>query len=185
MASPQAAPALERVTTRYCHEQDRVRLAGELPGGDPVLLWLTQRLLRRLLRTLTVWLESHPEHAAAGFSAPLGAAQALYADTVQGFAQQAARAGIVRQLPVQVSGDSPACLVHSVEIAATPQILRLVFCDAQRAVAGMELQARPLRQWLDILYEAWRQAEWPLECWPLWMHKEASRLAPQTGALVH
>lgn len=162
-----------------------MRLAGELPGGVPVLLWLTQRLLRRMLPPLTAWLENQHEHAASGVPSPLGASQALYADAVQGFAQQAARAGMTRQAPVQILDDSPACLVHSLELAATPQAVRLVFCDARVAVAAMELQAQPLRQWLDILYGAWAQAQWPADVWPAWMRDEASAALPRTDAVVH
>ena len=91
-----ASPGLERVTTRYSVKQDRICLAGELPGGSPVVLWLTQRLLRRLLPPLLVWLQEQggAAHAVMG--------QALYADALQGFAQQAARAQLQPQAPVQV-----------------------------------------------------------------------------------
>ena len=39
--------ALQRVTTAYVADEDRLRLTGELSDGDAVVLWLTQRLLNR------------------------------------------------------------------------------------------------------------------------------------------
>lgn len=176
------APALARVTTRYSAAQDRVALAGALPDGSPVLLWLTQRLLRRMLPPLSAWLEglNAPQaHTGAGASA----VQALYVQALQGFAQEAAQAQLTPQTPVQLAQDAPACLVQTVDVSATPQALRLVFGDAQGAVAAMDLQAQPLRQWLGILYQAWCQADWPTDPWPAWLQPSApARLAP---AVVH
>ena len=34
------APSLQRFTTRYIPAEDRMRLAGELPGSQQVVLWL-------------------------------------------------------------------------------------------------------------------------------------------------
>ena len=36
---------LQRVTTAYLENEDRLRLTGELADGDTVVCWLTQRLL--------------------------------------------------------------------------------------------------------------------------------------------
>ena len=40
---------LQRVTTAYLENEDRLRLTGELADGDTVVCWLTQRLLNRLV----------------------------------------------------------------------------------------------------------------------------------------
>lgn len=47
---------LQRVTTAYLENEDRLRLTGKLADGDIVVLWLTQRLLSRLVPHLTTWL---------------------------------------------------------------------------------------------------------------------------------
>ena len=143
-----AAPTgLERVTTRYSVAQDRICVAGALPGGSPVVLWLTQRL--------------------------------------QGFAQQAARAQLQPQAPVQVPEGSRSCLVEGVDMGRSPEMVRLVFRDAQGAVAAMVLQPQPLRQWLGIVFDAWQQAEWPLEVWPDWLRESVPAKAVSAGGLVH
>ena len=175
-----AAPTgLERVTTRYSVAQDRICLAGELPGGSPVVLWLTQRLLRRLLPPLLAWLQEQggAAHAVMG--------QALYADALQGFAQQAARAQLQPQAPVQVPEGSLSCLVERVDMGRSPEAVHLVFRDAQGAVAAMVLQARPLRQWLGIVFDAWQQAEWPLEVWPDWLRESVPAKTVSAGGLMH
>lgn len=179
-------PGLARVTTRYSPAQDRVGLAGALPDGSPLLLWLTQRLLRRMLPPLTAWLEgrgARPEQT--GSVADESAVQALYADALQGFAQEAAQAHLMPQAPVQVPENAPACLVQVVDVVVTPQALRLVFGDAQGAVATMELQAQPLRQWLGILYNAWCQADWPTDLWPVWLQESPLARQAPAPAVVH
>lgn len=174
-----APPGLERVTTRYSVAQDRIRLAGELPGGGPVVLWLTQRLLHRLLPPLLAWLQEQ------GGAANAGAVQALYADALQDFAQQAARAQLQPQAPVQAPEGAPACLVEGVDMGRSPEAVHLVFRDEQGAVAAMVLQAQPLRQWLSILFDAWQQAEWALEVWPEWLRESVPAKAVSAGGLVH
>lgn len=176
----EAPPWLERVTTQYNVAQDRIRLAGELPGGGQVVLWLTQRLLHRLLPPLLAWLQEQ------GGAANTVAVQALYADALQGFAQQAARAQMQPQAPVQVPAGGLSCLVEGVDMRRAPEAVQLVFRDAQGAVvAAMVLQAQPLRQWLNILFDAWQQAEWPPDAWPAWLRAGVPTRVVSAGGLVH
>lgn len=171
-------PEMARVTTRYDRVQDRFSLAGELPQGLPVVLWLTQRLLLRLLPPLLAWLQEHdapPQHQ------PL---QHLYAETLQGFAQQAACAGLEPQAPVAVQAVSPEWLVESIDLAHGPAGVRLVFLGRQGPVAAMAMPAQALRQWLGIVCHAWRQAPWPMEPWPAWLVEAGGGAgAPQAGAV--
>lgn len=54
---------LQRITIEYRTQEDRLCLTGERAG---VVLWLTQRLLGRLVPHLTAWLEQQKgpsEHA--------------------------------------------------------------------------------------------------------------------------
>lgn len=171
-------PNMARVTTRYDSGQDRFSLAGELPQGLPVVLWLTQRLLLRLLPPLLAWLQ---EHDAPQQHEPR---QRLYADTLQGFAQQAACAGLEPQMPVPVLAASPEWLVESVNLARGPAGVRLVFLGRQGPVAAMVMSAQALRQWLGIVCHAWRQAPWPMEPWPGWLVEAgAGTRAPQACAV--
>ena len=64
-AAPPASPVLQRITTAYDPEQDRMRLDGERADGSTLTLWLTQRLLKHLLPALWQWLERHDAHCEA------------------------------------------------------------------------------------------------------------------------
>ena len=71
-------PTFERITTQYIDFEDRIRLAGEVGNAAPVVIWLTRRLLQRLLPALLQWLERQ-------------GADKQRAEVLQSFAQQAAR----------------------------------------------------------------------------------------------
>lgn len=167
---------LQRITTQYIESEDRLRLAGELVDGAPQVLWLTQRLLQRLLPVLFKQLQGQ----GAG-------ADTSYADLLHSFAQQSARAELVPQPPVQVSPSSAAWLVLSVDIAPSDGGVRLTFKgepDQPDQQASLALTALPLRQWLGILHDAYGTAEWPLQVWPQWL-QESSAPAAAPAALLH
>jgi len=50
--------SLNRITTEYSELEDRIQLRGEAESKQTVVLWLTQRLLSRLLPYLFAWLEN-------------------------------------------------------------------------------------------------------------------------------
>ena len=146
-------------------------VAGELPGGQPVVLWMTQRLLLRLLPRMFWWLESHGTPAALRVES---AAPALYADAVQGFAQQAALQELVSQSPVHTQAETPQALVESVSVGQSAAHMHFVFSNAGQSLqVGMVLDAQLLRQWLSILGRQWRDAQWPMDVWPLWLQDTA------------
>jgi hypothetical protein len=80
---------LQRVTTEFVQQEDRVRLAGVTDAGRPAVVWLTRRMLNVLLPVLFQRLEAQfaavlPEHREA----------------LQEFAQQAARDALESSAPV-------------------------------------------------------------------------------------
>lgn len=155
--------ALERITTEYIETEDRIRLSGEAADGAPVAIWLSLRLLQRLLPALLPLLE--------------GRRSDLHAGIMQGFAQQAARAELKPQAPVQVRVDSAAWLAFAVDIAPTGQAVTLTFRSADGQAAAIALGALPLRQWLGILHDMYVKAEWPLAVWPDWVRESALPVA--------
>ena len=91
---------LQRITTTYVDVEDRLRLTGVLANGTVVQLWLTQRLLGRLVPPLTSWLVRNAllgaEHALPG-AAPAAKVALADQEMVQGFAQQSAWAQLKPQ----------------------------------------------------------------------------------------
>lgn len=158
---------LQRITTEFIATEDRIRLAGEVSGEAApasVALWLTLRLLNRLVPYLCEWLAS-------------GDKEAPIAELQQEFAQQKAQAELEPQAPVQVATQTQGNLVHSIDIQTSPGETVLTFKDKdEQILATMKLTLLQLRQWLSILYNQYRQAGWPNTAWPAWM--ETKRLDP-------
>lgn len=179
--------ALQRITTEYIDVEDRIRLAGESADAAPVVAWLTRRLLQRVLPPLLGWLEKHGIGPAAAPVCAEGAgrlADAARADFLQSFAQQAARAELPLQAPVPAAAGGAAWLVLSVRIDQAEQRVGLTFCGADGQEADLLLTALPLRQWLNILFDACAKAEWDLDVWPGWLD-EGARATGAGATLLH
>lgn len=169
--------ALQRFTTEYVELEDRIRVSGELANGDTVVLWLTQRLLNRLVPHLTAWLARQVAPASS-----IPSVQASYQDIMQGFAQQAARTQLVPEPPVRASSPMAAWRVCAVDITQGEDAVVLTFKAEAVAHATLTLAAQPLRQWLSIVFEQFLRGEWPTTAWPAWMEAVRSQEAP--GAIV-
>ena len=149
---------LQRITSEYVAQEDRVRVSGECANGSTVVLWLTQRILNRLVPHLVGWLDGK-------------AGAEPVAQVVQEFAQHTARAQLSAQAPVRAaSAGAHSVLVHAVDMGFNGAGVALKFKDqADKVVACLQLQATPLRQWINILHDQYRQAGWPAGVWPQWV----------------
>lgn len=170
---------LQRITTEYIDSEDRIRLSGELSPQSTVVLWLTQRLINRLLPHLLGWLEQQAGNGAMG-------------ELFQGFAQQAAMATLEQQPPVQSAPQSQALLVQAVNLAAAAEGVRLTFrCVGDMSAPegsdaiGLTLHAQPLRQWLGILHTQYCKADWPLTGWPDWLTEAHTPTGHTSQAMLH
>lgn len=168
---------LQRITTEYVEAEDRIRLLGEHTSRESVVIWLTQRLLTRLLPHLVNWLEQQTPVTS------IHGALAVQAELLQGFAQQAARAQLPEQAPVQPQVQSASWRALAVDISHTPETLSLTFrCDAQQAT--LIVAAQPLRQWLGIVHDQYRMAQWPLDVWPQWL-QESNPSVQEQAVVLH
>lgn len=147
-----------RFTTAYSEQEDRISLAGAADAGEARRLWLTRRLLDRLLPHLTLWLERQYDAMPR-------------ADLLHEFAQQEALAGLTPQPPVRPEAAAEH-LVTAVDLAPADGELGLVFKNAAGQLASVSFAPQPLRQWLAIVHQCYRSADWPLSAWPQWMGSE-------------
>ena len=169
---------LQRITTAYVDAEDRVRLSGELAHRQTVVLWLTQRLLNRLVPHLTHWLEQQ----AMSTSPVAPTTQAM----MQMFAQQAARAQQTPEAPVRPAPGHFAWRVASIELACNDEAVGLVFKGDAAQSARLTLFPPALRQWLAILYDQYRHGDWPTTVWPTWLEEAQSpRLTHQAPPVLH
>ena len=152
--------ALVRITVKYFHDEDRIRLAGETEQGGIAVVWITRRLLDRLLSQLVGVLENACVQT-------LGA-DPLRAHTVQSFAQHAARIASAPQPPVRPQGEDEQWLAHSADLIFAEGELRLSFRGDDRQHVELDFVDDKLRQFLNILLDVYRKAEWPLTAWPMW-----------------
>ena len=131
--------ALARITTRYVAGEDRVRLAGERESGAQVVIWLTRRLLQRLVPKLLLPLD------AASDAIP------LHRELLLGFAQQRALAAQVPVTPVAPPTDAESWLAERATISRSPQALTVTFESADGQAASLRLTPAAVHQWLAIV----------------------------------
>ena len=150
------APDLQRMTSEYIDAEDRIRLRGQVRESEVVLIWFTQRLLTRLLPHLFLWLEKQTDNS-------------LPKEIVQSFAQTAARSQLTPEPSVVIQPDALSWLVHSVDVTAEVDSIRLLFKGEQNQQVRLTLRSQQLRQWLSILQALWNKGGWPSGVWPEWM----------------
>lgn len=162
------ANELHRMTTSYVETEDRVQLAGESADGTATVIWVSRRLLVRLLPLMLQWLEQQ--------GVDPDSVDHPHVDVLHSFAQQAARAELAPQPAVQATGTSSQWLAFAVDVASHPSALRLSFRSAADEQAFFSLTPLPLRQWLNILHDAFVKAEWPLDIWPSWLSEHGKTI---------
>jgi hypothetical protein len=161
---------LKRITTEYIATEDRLRLTAETEDDGVCVLWLTRRVLARLLVPVFSWLGRQEGTLPR-------------ADAMQHFAQEAATASVKPQQPVCAADKASAWLINSIDFSADDETLYLVFRGAEQNAAKISLAVHPLRQWLSILRKQCQKGEWVLDVWPSWMpepdsNANTSRMRP-------
>lgn len=151
---------IQRITTTYLENEDRIRLVGENARGETIIIWLTRRLLDRLLPVLLNTIDNSAETDNQH-------------ELIQGFAQQAAVSGIPQSRPIIPKAESASWVAISVDVAHKTDCVDLSFKDEQKA-AMLSLERIQLRQWLGILYMAYEKAEWATDIWPNWFSSNIS-----------
>lgn len=157
---------LTRITTIYVDTEDRMGLVGEDEVGEHQKLWLTQRLLNRLVERLLGWLpQSH--------------------EGIQEIAQQVAQAKHEPEHPVIASPECLDWLVQEIDLVPSQDVIGLVFkSESGEYVAMVRFNEISLRQWLDILFRQYQHAEWLGVDWPSWFVPKVELGLPE-GVAVH
>lgn len=163
---------LLRFTTEYVGAEDRIRLVGE-SAEKTVVLWLTPRLMNRLVLCLCQWLDQR-----------VGATPLT--EVRQEIAQQKALVELESQRPVRADAQTPAVLIHKIVFKPSRASVSLRFKDnGGHVVANLQLKPKPLRQWLQVLHGRYLQAGWSTNVWPVWVAEVKPRATPSRAAVLH
>ncbi|MEY3666955.1 MAG: hypothetical protein RL572_495 [Pseudomonadota bacterium] len=166
-----AVQELQRITTEYVEAEDRLRLTGELSPGDTRVLWLSQRLMLRLLPHLCLWLEKQ-----RGTAFP--------PDIEQSLELRAATERMGHEDPVRPTPHCLGWLVLAVDInTAGPVLCLSLRGDKEAESVALNLPPLALRQWLNILHTLWSTAQWPASPWPDWVAQTDARRSADKRAL--
>jgi len=167
--------AISRFTSEFVDLEDRVRLSSEVVDGRVVSVWLTQRLLNRLVPHLAGLLEKETQNTPRG-------------EVLQAFAQQAAVTSHAQQATGQ-AGVIPALsteqwLVRAVDVNAGGEAVALKFRgESVKQEVDVAMSQVQLRQWLGILRSQYVKAGWDVTSWPDWLG-ESSVASPQIGSVT-
>lgn len=143
-----------RLNITYNFIEDRVRLVGQSAKGEVVILWLTQRLLNRLLPELDRRARNH--RASRRIYASKALAQAFHdANTQLPSVSDRMQLATANALP-----DMPAWRVDAVKLCQGTQQLELVFLCGGVSVAVIFFDWMMLGQWLDLLQRTYQFAGW-------------------------
>lgn len=184
---------LTRLTTRFVEEEDRFLISADSDVGV-VNLWLTQRLLRRLLPHLIAWVgKDSPEYLADMATPAETRMQDGALENIDSDADEKSRHHVKSQLIAQhrkpvprVEADKAvqSCLVTSLQLQPRENVLQLVFKLPAQDEAILLLQEEHARLWLGALYKHWQQAQWP-DIWPEWMRQAQQMRLASSGLLMH
>lgn len=178
-----------RFTSRYEPTEDRIQLFLELSEEEVQILWLTRRLLNRMLPHLIRLLNQSSPTTSVDTAPSAGKSDSAHKEAVQRFSQEAAVGAIERQPAVGAGGQRPkdnfAYLVTSVDIHTGPKSLRLDFKSGEEILHTLPFGEAALRQWLSILYAQYRAGGWQEPFWPAWIGGKVPGEAPKENLVLN
>jgi hypothetical protein len=178
-----------RFTTNYETSEDRVKLSLELSEDEVQILWLTRRLLNRLVPPLVEHLHKTSGAGVSVDTAPQGVRNTTTPAraAVQKFSQEAAVSAIERQPAVGSQGQRPSnnlsYLVTSVDIGLRAKGVTMGFKSGEDLLHSLPFSEDALRQWLSIVCAQYKAGDWREGFWPTWI-QPVNAPAPKTNDLL-
>jgi len=144
------------VTTDYSQNEDRISFTCVLNDDSSVVVWLSQRMLRRFVPALLHNVEKELKLGVQSHS------------SIQNVADRMGHKNQSTLQSVHTTTRVMSWLMVSVDISKMPHGVRLTFKGANGELAHWSMSYVHLRQWLDILYRCCVKSEWPLDVWKEW-----------------
>lgn len=147
---------VQQVTTEFNQNEERISFTCVLDDDSSVIIWLSQRMLRRFVPALLNNVEKELKLGVQSHS------------TVLNVAERTAHKNQNTIQSVNTVTSVVSWLMVSIDISKMPQGVRLTFKGANGELALWPMSYVHLRQWLDILYRCCAKSEWPLDVWKEW-----------------
>ena len=154
------------VTMQFDPLEDRIIMDCSNKSKDTQRLWLTRRLLNRLIPSITEQLE-------------VNSSNKISKELEQAFAQEKAEIKKIKTKSVVLKKDNQSWLVTSVKVEKNKFEFKLLFInengsetigkDGNHKKAEFVLAISNLRQWLNALFKIYTKAEWDTKCFPNWI----------------
>ena len=172
MTSEVVAGEIDRVTLAFNEVEDRISLTCALKDGEFAVVWLTERLLRRLVPHLLQLIADASEILCTEMMRdsvcnPEGAVESARPENEEVNNPDAIDITTPEERVIAPVG-SRSGLVAAVDITNGPMLLQLCFRDEHaRVPVLLSLEHRQLSQWLESIKRCYVQAGWSMECWEM------------------
>ena len=151
------------VTMNFEPLEDRIAMNSSDKKGRVQRLWLSRRLLDRLIPTLANQLEMNSDSQ-------------ITAEFEQSFAQEKAEIDKKKLKAVKVEAENPSWLVTTIHVGRNKNDFQLLFIGQSTTnkvsspkQAKFDLVIENLRRWLNALYKIYIKADWETKAFPLWI----------------
>ncbi len=178
-SKPDASPALiQKLTVSYDEREDRLLLAAQCEGGEAQGLWLTQRLTRPLVKVLLSRLDD-------AISPDKDRLREDHRSVMQAWEQSAAAIRQAHPEPVTVSRDDAHGLIDTVNGGCLANgDFQLIFHWPEGNALSFPVSSTAMRQWLGILHQQYRRADWPVAgVWPAWF--DTAQSTTKQSVVIH
>ena len=155
--------AICTVTMSFSAIEDRIVMDSLDQSKKVERLWLSRRLLDRLIPTLTDQLE-------------VNSSKTIPTELEQSLAQEKAEMDKKQSKAVEIRSKNPSWLVTHIQIGRSKNKFRLLFLGkntnepmATNNQANFDLAIPNLRQWLNAIHKIYLKAEWETKAFPPWL----------------
>jgi hypothetical protein len=165
MDTPISPDAIRRFTTEYVVPEDRIRISLERGDDRVVILWLTRRLMSRLVPELVKIVDALPRQGQPTQAQPPS-------DNAQRRNQLDALGKLEQQAPV-LAGPAPDTVESHLITGLGVRMARggtlIDFKAGEETIQTIPFPEEALRQWLGMLHMNFTKAAWAEDIWPAWI----------------
>jgi len=153
---------VEKVTITYVPLEDRLRFSVQTKNSESYVLWVTARLAVAVVSAIVKTLDG---------------VLALPQRSEQKSVQQWEQFSAVQKM--QVTPAVKVCsvcedLVQTIDVSVRGGNFSLIFHGVNHTSAKLPMTSTQMRQWLQIIYDQFLKANWPMTVWPSWLDRQKS-----------